>query len=71
MPSGGWHIFDVWEILAALKCFDEAGNWRRSCGRQPAADQAQIAGISARIIEKHYGHLSPKHLATVGDVLSV
>jgi hypothetical protein len=27
--------------------------------------------LAARIIESHYWHLSPKHLATVGGVLSV
>lgn len=32
---------------------------------------AKLIGTSARTIEKHYGHLSPKHLATVGDVLSI
>lgn len=32
---------------------------------------AKFIGTSARTIERHYGHLSPKHLATVGSVLSI
>jgi integrase len=31
----------------------------------------KLVGVSPKIIESNYGHMSPKHLATVGDVLSV
>ena len=32
---------------------------------------AKLVGTSAKTIEKHYGHLSPEHLATVGNVLTI
>lgn len=32
---------------------------------------AKLIGTRAAVIEKHYGQLSPEHLATVGDVLTV
>lgn len=32
---------------------------------------AKLVGTTARTIERHYGHVSPRHLATVGDVLSL
>ena len=32
---------------------------------------AKLVGTSAKTIEKHYGHLSPAHLATVADALTV
>ena len=32
---------------------------------------AKLVGTKANIIEKHYGHLSPKHLETVGNVLTI
>lgn len=32
---------------------------------------AKLIGTRSNIIEKHYGHLSPEHLDTVGNVLSI
>ena len=32
---------------------------------------AKMVGTTARMIEQHYGHWSPEHLATAGDVLSI
>lgn len=32
---------------------------------------AKLVGTRAAVIETHYGHLSPQHMATVGDTLSV
>lgn len=32
---------------------------------------AKLVGTSAKTIEKHYGHLNPEHLATIGNVLTV
>lgn len=32
---------------------------------------AKLVGTSAKTIEKHYGHLSPEHLAAVGNVLTL
>ena len=32
---------------------------------------AKLVGTSAKTIEKHYGHLNPEHLATVGNVLTI
>lgn len=34
-------------------------------------DVAKLIGTSAQIIERHYGHLSPQHLNTVGNLLAV
>jgi site-specific recombinase XerC len=45
-------------------------SWLFQAG-QSYANIAKLVGTSARTIEKHYGHLSPAHLATVGDVLTV
>jgi integrase len=32
---------------------------------------AKLVGTKSSIIEKHYGHLSPQHMATVGNLLTV
>lgn len=32
---------------------------------------SKLIGTSAKTIEKHYGHLSPAHLATIGSVLAL
>lgn len=32
---------------------------------------AKLVGTTAKVIESHYGHLSPDHLETIGEVLTV
>lgn len=45
-------------------------SWMVQAG-QSYENIGKLVGTSARTIERHYGHLSPVHLATVGSVLSL
>jgi integrase len=45
-------------------------SWLVQAGRE-YGEIAKLVGTTAATIEKFYGHLSPKQMAAVGDVLSV
>ena len=45
-------------------------SWMVQAG-QSYENIGKLVGTSAKTIERHYGHLSPAHLATVGSVLSL